>query len=92
MTRAKMTRHGFIISGHANYAPHGQDIVCAGISTLVFTFLKCVTPSDVQIKNGLIECTFPTLDGNDYIYYDYLIVGLEMIAAAYPDHVEVVRE
>ncbi|MBP1764846.1 MAG: Cysteine protease Prp [Firmicutes bacterium] len=26
---------GFCAEGHANTAPHGQDIVCAGVSTLI---------------------------------------------------------
>lgn len=26
---------GFEVTGHAGYAPHGQDIVCSGISTVV---------------------------------------------------------
>ena len=30
---------GFQISGHAGYAPHGQDIVCAGVSSLTQTAL-----------------------------------------------------
>lgn len=25
------------VKGHANYAPHGKDIVCAGISAIVQT-------------------------------------------------------
>ena len=28
---------GFSVTGHANTAPHGQDIVCAGISALTQT-------------------------------------------------------
>lgn len=89
MTRAKMTRTGFTIEGHANYAPHGYDVVCAGISTLVFTFLRCVDPQDLTIENGIIKCSFPELRDNDYIYYDYLITGLEMIQEQYPDNLEV---
>lgn len=27
------------VNGHANYAPHGQDIVCAGVSAIVQTTL-----------------------------------------------------
>ena len=33
---------GFSCSGHADYAEHGSDIVCAGISTLAQTALKGV--------------------------------------------------
>lgn len=32
----------FIVSGHANYAEKGQDIVCAGISTLTNTLANMV--------------------------------------------------
>ena len=28
-------RLGFIVEGHAEFAPHGQDIVCAGVSAIV---------------------------------------------------------
>ncbi|MFY9272078.1 MAG: ribosomal-processing cysteine protease Prp, partial [Thermacetogeniaceae bacterium] len=28
---------GFIVEGHAGYAPAGEDIVCAGVSALVQT-------------------------------------------------------
>ena len=30
------------ITGHADYAPHGQDIVCAAVSTLAQTFVAYV--------------------------------------------------
>lgn len=29
--------YGFLVSGHAGYAPDGADLVCAGVSTLVQT-------------------------------------------------------
>lgn len=90
MTTAKMTRTGFTIKGHAGYARYGYDVVCAGISTLVFTFLRCVDTQDLKIDNGLVKCSFQELKDNDYIYYDYLITGLEMIAEQYPDYLEVI--
>jgi uncharacterized protein YsxB (DUF464 family) len=43
------------VKGHAGYAPHGQDIVCAAVSAIVQT----------------------------------AVLGLESIAAGYPDFVEV---
>lgn len=32
----------FQVTGHAGYAEHGQDIVCAGVSALVQTTLKAL--------------------------------------------------
>lgn len=31
----KYASYGFTVEGHAEYAEHGQDIVCAGVSSLV---------------------------------------------------------
>jgi len=41
---------GFSVSGHANTAPHGQDIVCAGISALTQT---AVLGLDRQLKKKI---------------------------------------
>jgi uncharacterized protein YsxB (DUF464 family) len=34
MIRVNLTPSKIEISGHANYAEHGKDIVCAGVSTI----------------------------------------------------------
>ena len=52
-----------IISGHANYAPHGEDIVCASVSTLFYSllgYLRTVSKSRlkvVKIQSGYAEIT-----------------------------------
>ena len=33
---------GFLIDGHANTAPHGQDIYCAGVSTVTQSAYLCI--------------------------------------------------
>lgn len=33
---------GFSLSGHANTAPHGQDIYCAGVSSLSQAAFLCI--------------------------------------------------
>ena len=46
---------GFSISGHANTAPHGYDIYCAGVSTLTQSALLCIkkAPQAVLLRGGL---------------------------------------
>ena len=34
------------ISGHANYADYGQDIVCASVSSIVGTIVNCIMNID----------------------------------------------
>lgn len=37
MIEVSVRKNEIKVSGHAMYAPHGQDIVCAGVSSLVRT-------------------------------------------------------
>jgi uncharacterized protein YsxB (DUF464 family) len=75
MIRVKIERqlsNGFIrsfaIKGHADFAKHGQDIVCAGVSAVSVgtvnaaeTLLDIVMPS--EMKNGFLQAAAPeTLD------------------------------
>ena len=43
---------GFIVEGHADYAPHGQDIVCAGVTGALFTAYHALE-YHAQESNGL---------------------------------------
>ena len=92
----QITRHDGRISiyGHAGFAPHGQDIVCAGVSTLAQTLIASIenltydkieyeaTPGMVDIKHGNLSEKSKTL-------IDSFFVGCELIAATYPNHVRV---
>ena len=52
---------GFKVSGHANYANYGKDIVCASVSSIVITSINLMISIDKEsisyIENdGLIIC------------------------------------
>lgn len=75
------------LKGHANYAPSGQDIVCAGVSTLVETLSTFV---GVKKEEDVI-----VLETNDYDLRDYMCFaeqGIRLIAEQYPNNVKVVEE
>ena len=36
------------ISGHADYAPYGEDIVCASVSSIVTTIVNCIMNLDKE--------------------------------------------
>lgn len=81
------------IEGHAGYAAHGQDIVCAAISTLTQVFLASVEEltednliSDIRAGNALIE--YGNLSANAQLLMDSFFVGVQMIADEYPHHVK----
>lgn len=84
------------IEGHAGYAAHGQDIVCAAISTLTQVFLASVEELtednliiDIRAGNALIE--YGNLSANAQLLMDSFFVGVQMIADEYPHHVKLSR-
>lgn len=43
------------ISGHANSAEYGKDIVCASVSSIVYTTinaLKKINPDSIEVEDG----------------------------------------
>ena len=84
------------IEGHAGYAPPGQDIVCAAISTLTQVFLASVgryTTDNIQseIKAGFALIRYGSLSREAQLLTDSFFYGCEMIAAAYPAYVRIVQ-
>ena len=55
-TYSNCYRYLLEIKGHANYAPIGQDIVCAAVSSLIETYTSYLN-NKPQIKgNGAFLC------------------------------------
>ena len=85
---------GITIEGHAGYAPRGQDIVCAGISTLVQTLIQsfedlCTDEITYSLKPGWVEIKHGDLSAKGKTLVDSFFIGVYMIAERYPDHVKV---
>lgn len=83
---------GITISGHARYAPHGQDIVCAGISTLAQTLIASIellTEDTIEyvVQSGEIEITHGNLSEAAQLLVDSFFCGCQMIANTYPANV-----
>lgn len=84
-----------MIRGHANYAPLGQDIVCAAVSALWQTLiasLEELTDDDFSYKDeaGNANIVFKkNLTETAQLLIDSFFIGVKGIAAACPDYVSV---
>jgi len=83
----------FKVVGHSGYAAEGEDIVCAGISSIVQTTLLGLIkflPEKPRIvhEKGNVEChiteTCKTLRETE-ILIETMLAGLSEIAAMYPE-------
>ena len=94
---------GFTLEGHANAGDKGEDIVCAGVSAIVFTALGSLEQlagirNDV-LDDGRIEFSLPeNIEGKRLEKADVIlrtmIIGLEMIKSnpSYEKYISIVDE
>ena len=82
----------FICDGHAGYANHGEDIVCASISVLVINTinsLEQITGEKMRVETdegvGVIRCIFANqpLKETSKALMDSLVLGLSQIEQQY---------
>lgn len=73
-----------ILEGHANYAPKGQDIVCAGVSALAFTYANYLGRYE-KFKKGMILRAKSKKECEEKVFR-MIIGGLQLIAKDYPEN------
>ena len=75
------------VKGHACFAPIGEDIVCAGISALVFAF---AASTDARIESNKEISVFEAEPVyKNRVILDAVKVGCKMISDKYPENVRV---
>ncbi len=83
---------GFTCNGHAGYADHGRDIVCASISVLVINTINSleeITEEAMHVETdedtGTIRCRFAgqPLKETSRALVDSLVLGLTRIEKQY---------
>lgn len=87
---------GITISGHANYAEPGKDIVCAGISTLAQTLIRSLdeltsTEITYDVQPGTVDIKCGLLSEHARVLIDAFFIGCKMIADEYPNNVRIVQ-
>lgn len=95
-------RHRVDVEGHAGYAPHGQDIVCAGVSTLFYTLVRALREvgaegfhvresGDGQVIS--VECA-PIQANSVAIDAIFMAImqGFQMVADSFPEYVIFTKE
>ena len=82
------------ISGHANYAAYGQDIICAGVTALARTLIKSIKDltedkMEYEISPGWVDIKYGNLSEKAKTLVDSFFIGICMIANEFPDYVRI---
>ena len=81
------------VKGHANSAPHGEDLVCAEVSAVItggFNNLKNYKDYELKLDEGyaLFKANAP-LDAHDETVIETIVCGLNTICEANPKFIEI---
>ncbi|MBB4825839.1 uncharacterized protein YsxB (DUF464 family) [Sporosarcina luteola] len=88
----------FEMKGHADYAEHGKDLVCAGASAVSFGSINAVialtgiTPEIQQgAEGGYLKVDFPVTekDADIQLIVRAMIVSLQTIEQDYGNHIQI---
>ncbi|WP_163653253.1 ribosomal-processing cysteine protease Prp [Listeria sp. PSOL-1] len=87
----------FTMNGHANYAEHGSDLVCAGASSIAFGMVNAISEVcdfDPIIKKseGFLRYTLPEAyikNETVQILLTGMVNQLRSLAYSYPDHIKI---
>lgn len=78
-----------IFQGHAEAAPKGEDIVCAGVSTLYYTFYAACEARETVMGN--VRMLEADSGYKNRAVFEAVKTGLEILAAKYPKHVKILK-
>ena len=89
MIRVRAGERRITVSGHAGYAPAGQDIVCAAVSALTYALAGYLEETG-QAARSDIRRGYADIEGAEGCGAAFALVrcGMEQLATAYPGCVE----
>lgn len=84
-------RNGLTMKGHADFAPHGYDIVCAGASTalrVAYNALSHISILSVRFASGDAYMQLHSVSDASDIVMQGLIETLEELQEQYPEYIK----
>lgn len=81
------------MDGHAGYAPAGSDIVCAGISALLFALCRRLddvsSDADIDLREDGGSAHIRSSGRQSMEAFYTVLSGLDLIASYYPEYITI---
>ena len=95
MIAVSVRKDGIKVSGHANYAENGKDIVCAGVTALTQTLIRSLEELvgdevEYEISPGRVDIHYGDLSEEGKLLVDSFFIGICQIASEFSEHVNIV--
>lgn len=83
--------YGLEVKGHADFAPHGQDLVCAGVSCIITGGFNALNNEDIEeivLEEGYAKVILkPESKSLDVL--NVIIIQLQTIQESYPKFLKI---
>ena len=85
------------MNGHSGYAENGKDIVCAGVSSLVYAAINSFDSIDekqISINDGMLKLNLKGVKVSEHeqIVLKVMLNGFSMIASQYKKNVKIIKK
>lgn len=85
------------MSGHAEFAQHGQDLVCAGASSIAIGTLNaldilCTNTCELVIDEGYIKIIVKEDSSTVQTVLNTLYIQLDTMVEEYKEYIEITKE
>ena len=81
------------VEGHADFSNYGNDVVCAGISAIMFGSLNALTSFKLDEGRIIIDKAFIKInlvnDKEIQIIAKTMLIQLQTIQESYPDYINI---
>ena len=97
MIKVNIKNNQIIVTGHADYADYGKDIVCASASSIVITSINVCLRLDSQSleykeEQDKLTIDIKSNDENIKSIIENMISMLEELAKTYKKNIKIVKE
>lgn len=97
LIKEKLNKISYLkISGHANSASKGEDLVCAGVSAISVGILNAIDEKNkkviIDIDEGLVEIIVEEYDDELQLILEILVIQLKTIENKYSKYIRIIKE
>ena len=97
MIKVKKSNNQITVTGHANYAEYGKDIVCASASSIIITSINAalrIENSSLSYLEKKDKLTINILSDNKYVLLiiENMFAMLQELAITYKNNIKIEKE
>ena len=94
--KAEQKIKSIVVKGHSNSAPKGEDLICAGVSSIVIGGANAIAHPECftfKTDEGYFEIVeLKTANEHDYNVLETMLIQLKTIEETYPKFIQVVEK